>query len=326
MFNFIRNIFSSSNEQIDDDLKRLISNSIELTIKGTDPRLSQVSRYKKKLQNPIKVALEYIDRIVEAMSPPIKIGRRQYASDSQVHAFFGSASDIADLTKHDKDIKNYLYNNINEDEYIYLGMAMRLTTKNVFASKLVNDIVKKDVKRTAVNFSEHRFVDPRSDELELKKKIKERVFMTLIQAALVNLVGIKDQKHELEEQRSLLNAKLRNYKKQALGFEPGKHSEYKEDTSLEKLNTELTEIENTLSHISTNVVTLEQYIDIINEVMQNPNNYLTAENSSIRVTSMNYTATLKDEDPGKEIVFTDFRANQNRIIGRLIKISRDELR
>ena len=44
------------------------------------------------------------------------------------------------------------------------------------------------------------------------------------------------------------------------------------------------------------------------------------------MTRMNFTATLNDEDPGEEIDFTDFQANQNRVIGRLVKITRDELR
>ena len=88
----------------------------------------------------------------------------------------------------------------------------------------------------------------------------------------------------------------------------------------------LIDIEAKLKHISTNIVTLDQYIDVISEVMENPSNYLKAEKSSIRMTRMNFTATLNDEDPGEEIVFTDFRANQNRVIGRLVKITRDELR
>lgn len=326
MLKFIRNLFSISHDQIDDELKNLIDTSIELTVKGTDPRLAQVNGYKKKLQNPIKIALQYIDNIVEEMQPPVEIGRRQYASDPQVHAFFGSAGEIANLVKHDRDIKEHLYRSVNHDGYLYLGMAMNMYEKNVLASKLIKGIVKKDVKRTAVNFSEHRFVEPSDNEQDLKRKIKERVFMTLIQASLIKLVGIKDQKHELEEQRSLLNAKLRNYKKQALGLEPVKHSDNDEDISFEKLNSELADIEAKLKHISTNIVTLDQYIDVISEVMENPSNYLKAEKSSIRMTRMNFTATLNDEDPGEEIVFTDFRANQNRVIGRLVKITHDELR
>ena len=96
--------------------------------------------------------------------------------------------------------------------------------------------------------------------------------------------------------------------------------------SFKNLNSELSEIEANLKHISTNIVTLDQYIDVINEVMENPSNYLKAENSSIRMTRMNFTATVNDEDPGEEIVFTDFQANQNKVIGRLVKISRNELR
>lgn len=326
MFKFIQNLFSNTQDQIDDELKQLIEKSIELTIKGTDPRLSQVNGYKKKLQKSVKVALQYIDNIVEEMHPPIEIGRRQYASDPQVHAYFGSASEIADLIKYDRDIQKYLYRSINKDGFLYLGMAMNMSEKNVLARKLVKGIVKKDVKQTAVNFSEHRFVEPSDNEKELKSKIKERVFMTLIQACLIKLIGIKDQKHELEEQRALLNAKLRNYKKQALGLEPAKLSGNDEDISFEKLNSELAEIEAKIKHISTNIVTLDQYIDVINGVMKNPSNYLKAINSSTRITRMNYVATLKDEDPGEEIVFTDFRANLNRVIGRMVKISRDELR
>ena len=326
MFKFLNSFFSSSDKQIDESLKQLIDKSIDLTVKGTDPRLSQVSGHKKKFQDSIKHALLYIDNIIEQMHPPLEISRQQYAANPQVNAFFGTANDIKDLFQHNRDVSKYMYKSISDDEFIYLGMAMSLTTRNVLARKQVSGIIKKDVKRTAVSFSEHRLVDPCDSEVELRRKIKERVFMTLIQASLVKLIGIKDQKHELEEQRSLLMAKLRNYKKQALGLETGINPSTYENFSFKKLNSELSEIEANLKHISTNIVTLDQYIDVINEVMDNPSNYLKAENSSIRMTRMNFTATLNDEDPGEEIVFTDFQANQNKVIGRLVKISQNELR
>ena len=272
MFKIIRNIFSSSNDITNSELEQSIDKAIILTIQGTDPRLSQISGYKKKLRNSIKNALLYIDNIVEQMHSPLEISRQQYAANSQVNAFFGAASDIKDLFQHDREIKNYLYKSISDDDFIYLGMAMSLTKRNVLASKQVAGIIKKDVKRTAVSFSEHRLVDPSDSEKNLRNKIKERVFMTLIQASLVKLVGIKDQKHELEEQRSLLKAKLRNYKKQALGLETGIHSSTDEKISFDKLNSELSEIEANLKHISTNIVTLDQYIDVIKEVMENPSN------------------------------------------------------
>jgi len=326
MFSIVRKFFSTSHEQIDDELQQSIDNAIDITINGTDPRLAQIRGYKKKLKNSVKIALRHIDKIVEDMHPPLEINRRQYAADPQVHAFFGSASDIEDIFRRDRGIKEFLYRSVSNNEFLYLGMAMRMSTKNVLARKLVRGIEKKDVKRTAVNFSEHRLVEPCDSEQDLRSKIKERVFMTLIQACLIRLVSIKDQKHELEEQRSLLKAKLRNYKNQALGLEPVSRSSVDDKISFEGLKSELTEIESALKHISTNIVTLDQYLDVINEVMEHPTNYLKAENSSIRVTRMNFTTSLKEEDPGNDIVFTDFQANENNVVGRLAKISRNELK
>ena len=326
MLNIIKNFFSNNSNLEDDQSIQLVEHAIDLTVDGTDPRLHQLSGYRKKLRHSVKIAMQFVNEIVEEMHPPLEISRNHYVADPQVRAFFGSASDIDGLFKNSRELNEYLYHTVTNDEFIYLGMAMNLSIKNVLARKVVNGILKTDVKRTAVNFSDNRLVDPSESEASLREKIKERVFMALVQSSLMKLISVKDQKHELEEQRSLLNAKLRNYKKQALGIEPRMDSSEDNSISIETLRTELAEIENSLKHLSTNILTLDEYLEIINNVMENASSYIKAENSSIRVTKMNFAATENDDEPSEDIFYTNFETIERKVAGRLIKVARNEIK
>jgi len=327
MLSLLQSIFASSHKQHDDAYERIIDLAIDMTVEGTDPRLKVIRGYKKRLRDSVEIAVKYVIEVVEAMQAPMEMSRSAFATDPQVNAFFASANELEHEISINQSVREFIARPvITSDDYLYLGMAMTLAKKNVFVPVVKGEIVQQDVARTAVNFSGHRFVDPSDNELSLRRKIKERVFMTLVQCALAKLIRIKGQKQELENQRILLRAKLRNLKHQALGLEPLTDTITEENISHEKLVAKLAEIERTLKETAASIETLDQYLEIISAVMADPKKHIKVENTAIRLTRMNFAASPNDEDPGEEIIYTDFETSEARnIAGRLIKYPRTEL-
>ena len=98
------------------------------------------------------------------------------------------------------------------------------------------------------------------------------------------------------------------------------------ENSPEQLKEKLDEIENKLKESVTNIATLDQFLEIIGSVMADPEAYIRVENSSIQLTRMNLISSLKDEDPGEEIIYTTFKRNDEKdAIGRLLKVPYTEL-
>lgn len=327
MLSLLHKIFARSVKQHDDEYERIIDLAIDMTVDGTDPRLRAVRAYKKRLRDSVEIAVKYVIEVVDAMHVPLEMSRSAFAADPQVNAFFASANELQQEISVNKQVREFIAGSVgSSDDYLYLGMAMTMAKKNVFAPVLKGEIVQQDVARTAVNFSEHRFVDPSDNEFSLRRKIKERVFMNLVQCALAELAGMKYRKQELENQRMLLRAKLRNLKHQALGLEPLTEVATHENISREKLEARLAEIERALKETSASIETLDQYLEIVSGVMADPKNHIKLDNTAIRLTRMNFAASPKDEDPGEEIIYTDFETSEPRkIAGRLIKYPRAEL-
>lgn len=321
MLSLLQSIFASSHKQHDDEFERIIDLAIDMTVEGTDPRLKVIRRYKKRLRDSVEIAVKYVIEVVDAMPAPLEISRSTFAADAQVNAFFASANELQQEISVNKQVREFIAGSVgSSDDYLYLGMAMNMAKKNVFVPVLKGEVIQKEVARTAVNFSEHRFVDPSDNEFSLRRKIKERVFITLVQCALAKLIRIKDKKQELESQRILLRAKLRNLKHQALGLEPLTDASTDENISHEKLEAKLAEIECTLKETAASVETLDQYLEIISGVMADPKNHIRVENSAIRLTRMNFFASLNDEDLGEEIIYTQFEPSEGEtVIGRLVK-------
>ena len=327
MLSLLQKIFSRSDKQHDDEYERIIDLAIDLTVDGTDPRLRAVRAYKKRLKESVEIAVKFVIEVVDAMHVPLEMSRSAFAADPQVNAFFASANELQQEISVNKQVREFIAGSVgNSDDYLYLGMAMTMAKKNVFAPVLKGEIVQQEVARTAVNFSEHRFVDPSDNEFSLRRKIKERVFMNLVQCALTELASIKYRKQELKNQRLLLRAKLRNLKHQALGLEPLTEVATHEKIGHEKLEARLAEIEHTLKETAASIETLDQHLEIVSGVMADPKNHIRVENSTVRITRMNFAASPTDEDPGDEIIYTHFETSKGKTVtGRLIKYPRAEL-
>lgn len=327
MLELLRKIFASPQQSQDRERDKIIDLAIDLTITGTDPRLRSLRAYKKRLRAAIEVAVAYVDKVVEEMPPPIELSANAFAINPQINAYFASAQELRDEISNNQQLRTFARQLVEtKDDYIYLGLAMEMAQKKIFVPALVGEVVQREVARTAVNFSGHRYVDPSSSEQKLRRKIKERVFMTLVECALEELTQTKQQKLVLQQQRSILRAKLAQLKCHALGLEPFTQSIKHIEIDYEKLETRLAETEESLEKITASVTTLDEYLELVKVVMANPTNYINVENTSLRLTRMNLLASKIDEDPGEEIIYTYFTSSSGKkVVGRLIKLPRIEL-
>ena len=283
--------------------------------------------YNKRLRDAIQIAIAYVDEVIDEMPAPLELSPKTFVINPQVKAYFASAQEFQNELSNDQQARIIARQLVDaQDEYVYLGLAMEVAKKTVFVPSLQGELIQREVARTAVNFSEHRYIDPSHSEQSLRRKIKKRVFMTLVQCALEELSQIQQQKTELQQQRSIMRAKLAQIKSHALGLEAFTQSIEHETLDYEKLHAKLTETEAKLKKISASIATLDEYLEIVNGVMAHPKNYVKVENTSVRITRMNLIAATTDEDPGEEIIFTRFESSvgENRV-GRLIKYPRVQL-
>ncbi len=278
-----------------------IERAIDIVVEQTDPRLRFVRGFRRKLRKPVVRSLVYVDDLVTRIPGPFEISRKAYGSDPQVNALFGSADDIEALFARSTMLQEF-FRNTPDCDRVYVPLAMLRREKRILGMALSGDVVRRDVARTAVNFSGHRFgIVCAQSEAELRSKLKWRGMYSLAVTALENITRLKTRTTELEEQRALLKMKLRDVQAQhsGLGAVAGALSEdTQEQQSLEQ---RLKDTGEKLQEARTGVATLVDYLDQLCQVLSHPSRYLRIRRNSVTVDRMGIKLDGMSHEQGGEV-------------------------
>lgn len=262
-----------------------IERAIEIILDETDPRLRLVRGYRRKLRKPVIRSLAYVGGLVTRIPGPFAVNRKAYSSDPQVNALFGSADDIDELFARSRALRGY-FRDWPDCERVFVPLAMYRQEKRIMGMTLDGDIVRRDVARTAVNFSGHRLGVCAASEAELLDKLKWRGIHNLAVAALENITREKTRTAQLEEQRTLLRIKLRDIQAQRRGLDVLAESPGKDESEWQSLRQHLEDTGRQLEQARTGLATLEDYLTEVGRVFSHPSRHLRVRPGSVQVDRM----------------------------------------
>ena len=322
MLSILKAIFDiPGTRETDSQFEALIEAAVEKAVDGTDPRLRLIDGYTRKMQRAVTEAVHYVDNVAAVFAPPLKLSRRAFATDPQVHALFGSADDLPRIMAESREVRDFLTTTDDRPTSpIYAGLRMSRTEKTVLAPEIQGNTLHADVVRTIVNFSDHALVIPAASETELLRDLKERIYIALVECALARLTSIKGHRAELEKQRSLLRMKLKTLRARGLGMEAFTDRPRAERDSVESIERRLLETEQELKETVASLATLNEYLDQINDVLSHPAEHVKLSPASTRLTRMGFKTTANASDPGDEIFYTEIEVGgSERFAGRLVE-------
>ena len=287
-----------------------IEKAIDIIIEETDPRLRLVSGYKQKLRKPVVRSLVYVKRLITRIPGAFEVNRRNYGSDPQISALFGSADGIDELVGHSKVLKKYFEDNPGQD-MVYVPMAMKRTEKTVLGMELSGDIVRREVAQVAVNFSDHWLGICGSGESELRDLLRWRGIHNLAVTALEHIVRLKMKTSELEKQRALLKKKLLNLQAQHRGLDALTAAATDEIEDKQVLTCHLEETEGQIREAHANPDTLEDYLAEVCRVFGHPSRQLRVNPGSVRVNRMNIKVEDDSSGRGAEVFSAEIAVGNN---------------
>jgi len=276
-----------------------IERAIDIIVEQTDPRLRFVRAYRRKLRKPVVRSLVYADDMVGRIPGPFEVSRKTYGSDPQVNALFGSVDDIDTLFANSKMLRDFFLDNPGCD-LVYAPLVMRQRERQIFGMALSGDIVRRDVARTSVNFSEHRLGIVRAaNEAELRGELKWRGIHFLAVTALENITRLKAGTVQLEEQRALLKMKLRDMQAQHRGLDAIVAAP---PADMQEQQQHLEDTNRKLQGARTGVVTLDDYLNQVCHVFNHPSQFLRIKHNSVTVDRMGIKSDAMSHQPGSEVV------------------------
>jgi hypothetical protein len=301
-----------------------VAATTERLIDEIDPRLRSLTGYRQKLSAPVRKTLAYTTDIVNMIPGPVQVSSGTWSDDPLIRALFSGPEDLRRLFSQNEEIRHYFdHRAILEPDHCYAMLSMSYQERTVLGTEMVGDMLKRDIKQIAVSFEKMRVVEPGLSEYELRADLQERAFVVLTAYALERITDLKlsgakpQEQHQLAETQLKLN-KVRNA---SLG------------SLLEGKPQQITELHDQLLHsgeelqqAKARVTNLDDYIDVISDVLNEPERHLRARQFSVRLNKMNIKVDDHPEEKGELLQLTELSlGDKTRRVMLLVNFPRKDL-
>jgi len=186
--------------------EKALHEALEAFVDMAGHHIRAVGGYAKKLRPAIATALEYINGLVATIPGPLEISPRAWGMDPAVNALFVKQDDLAPLFTRMGEAKKFFARKRPAETYALLTMDR--AERTVFAAEMQGAIMKRDIPRTSVTFSNHRLIALGESEEETRAELKTRCFGVLAELVREEIEQAKAREQELKYLENLYKVKL----------------------------------------------------------------------------------------------------------------------
>lgn len=312
---------------LDKDSDEAVRWAVDKAITLTNPRLKLVPGCEKRLAPAVENTINYLRTQATALPTVHTLSSKTWSMDPALRAFFVAPTDIPQVLGRSENLRT-LFDKFPEldEACVVLGMAFK--EQRVFGMALHGDMVQRDVAQLSVSFSDHRARICGRDESRLRRLIGAEVFEYLVAHALSEIGEERNERRELQENRSLIRARLRLLQQHG----PGLGSLFGEGPAAkceqERLAAELTENEKQLEAMGGSDSILEAELECLLEVLNNPQRHLSITPRQLCLDAMNVVLDDAARDNATKVCFSVAELHGTPPISRafvLARVPRSEL-
>jgi hypothetical protein len=301
----------------------LVTAAIERAVDGSDPRVRAMPGYRKKLRDPVIRAIDHVVDLVDGLEAPLELSGALRAADPELIAFFASSEHLHEILSFDMTLRQYLKSpEAAGIEHFVMLMMMVKQERKVLGVALEGDVLRRDVWQDTVSFAEHRLVDPAATEDETRKMLKRRAFDHLLGMALVRIAAVRDERRELEQQRSLLRHKSRVLAEGRWGFASGGDREPPDPHAIQQ---RIVEIESQLQALGAGAGLLNSHLEIVADLLAQPERSLWAERGTICVDRMGVSQSQASAQAPEVHLTLLHNAEGRSEVARMVGVARTEI-
>lgn len=299
--------------------------AIEHVVDEINPKLRAVSNYRKKLRQPVERALAFSKEIVASVPGPVAVNRTAWSSDPMVRAFFTGVEDMRQVLSRNDEVHDYFAGDKSAQQPCYALLNMQRSERTVLGVEGSGDIIKRDVLQTSVSFKDRKVVKPAASEAQLRQELEQRAFEVLVAYVLERITAMIADRHSLKEKQLLLDMQLRlaQVKQASLSSLLEDRDAGAEDLDALQQQQHTTQA---FEQASARLLTLDDYIDRITEVLGHPAEHFSARHITMRLSQMNIKRDEQAPGAANDLELTELLlGDEIRRIVLTITFPRDEL-
>lgn len=279
---WLRSFFSSAPHSED---PRVID-IVEQAVAVVDPRLRALSDYQTRLLPAAQLAWEHVCTITRPMPEPVELARERWSIDPLLRAVFATPDEIDALLARSSEVKDWIAKPGSSPlQRINALLVMRRTEYKRLGVEHSGEQTMHDVQQTTVDFSEHRIVCLSDTLPHMRQLIKRSALNQLYLRALDEIQSILGSRQQLEQQRSVLQTRLR-----LLQGQGGTLDELLSGTVTAQAPELARKMEENAARLNENhatLDTLDDYLKVLVHTLEHAKDYLHATPLQLSLNTMN---------------------------------------
>jgi len=283
-----------------------LDQALERVVAGTNPRIRAVKGYRSRLIPLMAHALDYSMRVAESIPGPLACNRRAWAQDPVVNAIFAGVDQLGRSFSESRELQALFVGNPDLSEAFAL-LSMQRKEAHTFGSEVAGDVLQRDVPQVTVRFSEHRVDLPSATEQELRAKLQLRAFDVLVCRAAQRISDHEANLRELETRLGKLKIQQNLLEEQSggAGSETPATEMAAQQAARETLDARVVEAERALESARAQFYSLEDAIEVIAEVFQEPERYVELVQNCAFLDRLNVRTSGETGAQGQEVCVSE---------------------
>ncbi len=275
MWQTLSRIFSRAGDSQDPDEERILHSAVEAIVTVIDGRLRLLPNYQPRLLGATKIAVAHVRGLAQLLPPATSLGADSYRADPRLRLLFGSVDEMLRLFNQDATLRTFRAGqSIGSTSEIYSLLVAERQIKHVLGMELHGELIQREVPKRVLIFSDRRLRALATSEQETLRLVKIGAFKQLLQFALARInqaksgLPIGPAAHDRAGQfqsRSEIDAS-----EDFPLFDFDSDHIATRDSDSARLN----DIDRRVDCLGPMALRLDDYIDIINDVLSHSQQYL----------------------------------------------------
>lgn len=269
-----------------------------------NPTLGLARQYRTRLAPALAVSFDYVGGIVDQLPSSREASAGSWMTDPYIHAFFASPDDVPHALSRSPELHAWFdAHPLARETFAVLAMAM--TERHVFGVEQQGDAVQTDVARTTLSFDDHQVRVCGETEADLREHIVRRVVEQIALEGYAQIGADESRRGELEQERALLRTRLQLLTRQGAGTgEMLGERRLVNVAEVARVEAEIQQNEREIASLGLKTEALEHELDVICDVLANPQAYTHVEMKRVCLNPMNVIVVVDDSvRDDAEIIF-----------------------
>jgi hypothetical protein len=277
----------------------VLTEAVQRVLHLSAPMVCTARDCRRELCSPVANALAYIQQALDAIPGPLPLAPENWDHDPLLQALFIDAQEIKSLLAGNRRLRSFFAEQQAPRAFALLTAAKKERT--IFGTAVEGDIVRRDVAQTAVEFEDHRIIDPGASLSETRRALQDRILNALVNHVLERQLQLRAHKDELREQQRILCIKLKIQQTRMQGLNGQNSRESAGESAPPEAHPMVCEFDRQIRDLAQECDSPDEYLRQLTAVLNAPQQVLTVTPICMRLNWMGVKQDRAGGDGGPDI-------------------------